>query len=199
MFRSLASAIFATTLLACPSAWADPKDAEQPGASGAKAWIKKQEPLRAVPEIYLKSTPANTRLVVNLATQRVVMLVADEMCIDAPISSGKRCAPTPTGTFTVLEKLKKHESATYGSFVDKLGRTVRSGVSMKIDAAPAGTHYVATPMLFFCRFTETGFGIHGGVLPGYPATHGSIRVADDVARQIYERLRVGSVIEIRAE
>ena len=203
MFSSLISAIFATTLLACPIARADRKDAEQPDAKaeakGAKDWIKKQEPLHVVPEIYLKSTPENTRLVVNLATQRIVMLVGGEMCIDSPISSGKRGTPTLPGTFTVLEKIKKHESATYGSFVDKIGRTVRSGVSMKLDAAPAGTRYVATPMPFFCRFTETGFGIHGGALPGYPAAHGSIRVPDDVARFIYERVRVGTPIEIRAE
>jgi lipoprotein-anchoring transpeptidase ErfK/SrfK len=170
-----------------------------PEAKGVKDWIKKQEPLRVVPETYLKSTPENTRLVVNLATQRIVMLVGGEMCIDSPISSGKRGAATQAGTFTVLERIKKHESATYGSFVDKIGRTVRSGVSMKLDAAPAGTRYIATTMPFFCRFTETGFGIHGGVLPGYPAAHGSIRVPDDVARYIYEKVRVGTPIEIRAE
>ncbi len=203
MFRFLLCAIFATAFLARPIAWAGPKDAEEPEAKaatkGAEDWIKKQGPLRAVPDIYLKSTPQNTRIVVNLATQRIVMLVGGEACIDSPISSGKRVAPTPPGTFTVLEKIKTHESATYGSFVDKQGRAVRLGVSMKLDAAPAGTRYVATSMPFFCRFTETGFGIHGGALPGYPAAHGSIRVPDEVARQIYERVRIGTVIEIRAE
>ena len=195
--------IFATTLLASARARAEGKDAEQPEAKpatkSAKDLFKKQEPLRVVPEIYLKSTPENTRLVVNLATQRIVMLVGTEMCIDSPMSSGKRGAVTPPGTFTVLEKIKKYESVTYGSFVDRIGRTVRSGVSMKLDAAPAGTHYVATPIPFFCRFTETGFGIHGGALPGYPAAHGSIRVPDDVARFIYDKVRVGTPIEIRAE
>ena len=199
MFRPRINVFFAMILLACLISSAVGKDADEPDARSAKDWIKKQDPLRVVPEIYLKSTPENTRLVVNLAAQRIVMLVGGEMCIDSPISSGKRGAPTQPGTFTVLEKIKKHESVTYGSFVDKLGRTVRSGVSMKLDAAPAGTHFVATPMPFFCRFTETGFGIHGGALPGYPAAHGSIRVPDDVARQIYERVRVGTVIEIKAE
>jgi lipoprotein-anchoring transpeptidase ErfK/SrfK len=149
--------------------------------------------------VYAKATLENTRLVVNLATQRAVLLVAGETCIDTPISSGKRGAPTPTGTFTILEKIKRYQAATYGSFVDQLGRTVRSGVSMKLDAAPAGTHFVADPMLFFCRFTDTGFGIHGGMLPGYPAAHGSIRMPDDVARLIYEKVRVGTPIEIRTE
>ena len=99
----------------------------------------------------------------------------------------------------MLEKIKSHESATYGSFVDKRGRTVRSGISMKLDAAPAGTHYVANAMPHFCRFTETGFGIHAGMLPGYPASHGSIRVPEDAARFIFEKVRIGTPIEIRSE
>ena len=203
MIRHRQSLIFATALLACAHAWADEKSGGAPDektpAKGANGWLLKQEPLRVVMEIYMKSTPENTRFVVNLATQRIQMLVGGAMCIDSPISSGRRGGATQPGSFTVLERIKKHESGMYGSFVDKLGRTVRSGVSMKLDAAPAGTHYVATPMPFFCRITESGFGIHGGVLPGYPAAHGSIRVPDDVARFIYERVRVGTPVEIRAE
>ena len=161
--------------------------------------MQKQEPLRVVPEVYMKSSPENTRVVINLATQRAFLMVGTEVCIDTPISSGKRGGPTPAGTFAVIEKIKNHQSSTYGSFVDKRARTVRSGISMKLDAAPAGTHYVADPMAFFCRFTDSGFGIHGGILPGYPAAHGSVRVPQDVARLIYEKVRIGTPVEIRAE
>lgn len=203
MFRHLRSVSRITGLLVCAQAFAQEKDVrsaeDRPPAKTAKDLIQKQEPLRVVPDVYAKSTPENTRLVVNLATQRAMLLVGGVACIDTPISSGKRGALTPAGKFTVLEKIKGHQSATYGSFVDKLGRTVRSGISMKLDAAPAGTHYVADPMPFFCRFTATGFGIHGGILPGYPAAHGSIRVPEDVARFIYEKVRVGTSVEIRAE
>lgn len=173
--------------------------AEQTPARSAKELMQKQEPLRVVPEVYMKSSPENTRVVINLATQRAFLMVGTEVCIDTPISSGKRGAPTPAGTFAVIEKIKNHQSSTYGSFVDKRARTVRSGISMKLDAAPAGTHYVADPMAFFCRFTDAGFGIHGGILPGYPAAHGSVRVPQDVARLIYEKVRIGTPVEIRAE
>jgi lipoprotein-anchoring transpeptidase ErfK/SrfK len=173
--------------------------AEQAPAKTAKDLIRKQEPLRVVPELYLKATAENTRIVINLATQRAYLMVGTEACIDSPMSSGKKPAPTLPGTFAVLEKIKNHQSATYGNFVDKMQRVVRSGVSMKLDAAPAGSRYVSIPMPHFCRFTETGFGIHGGFLPGYPAAHGSIRVPDDVARYIYEKVRVGTPIEIVAE
>lgn len=191
---SLALAAFA-----CWLAISRGEAAEQTPTKSAKELIQKQEPLRVVPEVYMKSLPENTRIIVNLATQRALLMVGAEVCIDTPISSGKRSAPTPVGTFSVLEKSKSHQSATYGSFVDKRARTVRSGISMKLDAAPAGTHYVADPMAFFCRFTDAGFGIHGGILPGYPAAHGSVRVPQDVARLIYEKVRIGTPVEIRAE
>ena len=61
------------------------------------------------------------------------------------------------------------------------------------------THFIATPIPFYCRLTEAGVGIHGGLLPGYPAAHGSIRVPDDVARFIYQKMSVGTKVEIRAE
>jgi lipoprotein-anchoring transpeptidase ErfK/SrfK len=190
----------AACMSALPRGAAAPADAvEQPPVKTAKDLFRKQEPMRAVPPVYLKATPENTRIIIHLATQRAELLVGDEVAIDSPISSGKRTAPTPTGTFAVLEKIRNHQSATYGNFVDKRDRVVRSGVSMRLDAAPAGTHYAAVPVPFFCRFTETGFGIHGGMLPGYPAAHGSIRVPDDVARYIYEKVRVGTPVEVRAQ
>ena len=201
MFPTIRTAVAAAACwLAIPCGDAAPADAaEQPPAKTAKDLIQKQESLRVFPEIYMKATQENTRIVVNLATQRAVLMAGAEVCLDTPISSGKRGAPTLAGPFTVLEKIRNHQSSTYGSFVDKRGRTVRSGISMKLDAAPAGTHYVADPMPFFCRFTATGFGIHGGILPGYPAAHGSIRVPEEAARFIYEKVRVGTPVEIRAE
>ena len=174
-------------------------DAVRTPAKTAKELIHRQEPVRAFPEIYAKATPENTRIVIHLAAQRAEFMVGREVAVDTPISSGKRGAPTPVGKFAVLEKIRSQQSAMYGSFVDRLGRTVRSGISMKLDAAPAGTRYVADPMPYFCRFTETGFGLHAGTLPGYPAAHGSVRVPPDVARLIYEKVRVGTPIEIRAD
>ncbi len=198
VIRPIIAAASCVLALPCGGA-ADAKNDAEPPVRTEKVWIQKQEPWRAFPEVYGRATPENTRLVVNLATQRAQLMLGAEVAVDTPISSGKRGAPTPAGAFTVLEKIKGHQSATYGSFVDKRGRTVRSGISMKLDAAPAGTHYVADPMPYFCRFTTTGFGIHGGSLPGYPADHGGIRVPEEVARIIFEKVRTGTPIEIRAE
>src|SRR6266540_3697199 len=60
---------------------------------------------------------------------------------------------SPTGNFSVLEKDPNHRSNIYGDFVDGSGRTVRAGVSAKIDAAPSGTHYVGASMKWFMRLT----------------------------------------------
>jgi lipoprotein-anchoring transpeptidase ErfK/SrfK len=197
MIRSI---LAAACWLAVPRGDAAPADtADQAPPKTAKDLIRKQEPPRVIPEVYAKATPENTRIVINLATQRAYLMIGAEVCIDTPVSSGKGTAPTQAGTFTVLEKIKSHQSATYGNFVDKKKRVVRSGVSMKLDAAPAGTRYVSLPMPFFCRFTDMGFGIYAGMLPGYPAAHGSVRVPEDVARFIYEKVRVGTPLEIRAE
>ncbi len=206
MIRPVVAA--AACCLALPCGDAAPEDSPLPPVppeppvllmKQAKDLIHKQEPWRTFPEVYLKGTPENMRIVVNLATQRATLMVGAEVSVDTPISSGKRGAPTPVGSFTVLEKIRNQQSSTYGSFVDKRGRTVRSGISMKLDVAPAGTHYVADPMPYFCRFTANGFGIHGGTLPGYPAAQGSIRVPEEVARFIYEKVHIGTPIEIRAE
>ncbi len=193
----------ATALLLCVVARAEEKAAhsgdEKPAAKTAKELVRKQEPMSMIPEEYSRATPESTRIVINLAAQRLKLMSGDKQCLETPISSGKRAAPTPTGAFAVLEKIKVHEASTYGSFVDKAGRAVRTGISMKLDAAPAGTHYAADPMPFFCRFTATGFGVHAGHIPGYPAAHGSVRVPEDAARFIFEKVRVGTPIEIVAE
>ena len=203
MHRFLRPALAATTVLVCTAVFADEKRAQTSDVGnpvkGAKDLIQKQEPFRVVPERYLKATTESTRIVVHLASQRLQLMVGEEACIDAPISSGKRTAPTPVGTFTVLEKIKGHQSGNYGSFVDKRERVIRSGVSMKLDAAPAGSHYVSLPMPYFCRFTDTGFGIYGGILPGYPAAHGSIRVPIEMMKFIHDKVRIGTPIEIRED
>jgi lipoprotein-anchoring transpeptidase ErfK/SrfK len=198
MSRLLRIVFAAIAALLCAPAFAQVGEGRPP-AKTAKDLIQKQKPFSVVPDLYLTAMRENTRIVVHLATQRLEFQVGTETCIETPISSGKRGALTPVGTFTVLEKIRNHHLATYGNFVDRRERVVRSGVSMKLDAAPPGTHFASIAMPFFCRFTDTGFGIHGGTLPGYPAAHGSIRVPDEVIRFIFDKVRVGTPMEIRAD
>jgi lipoprotein-anchoring transpeptidase ErfK/SrfK len=118
-------------------------------------------------------------------------MVGDKVYIDTPISSGKRGHETPQGSFRVQEKDPDHRSSIYGDFVDRGGRTVRSGISSQIDSAPSGTHYKGASMKWFCRL-HGGVGMHVGILPGYPASHGCIRLPSDIAPLIYQKVKVGT-------
>jgi hypothetical protein len=55
------------------------------------------------------------------------------------------------------------------------------GVSIKVDSAPRGTRYRGARMKWFMRLTDRGVGIHMGILPGYPASHGCIRLPAYIA------------------
>ena len=140
----------------------------------------------------------NSHLRISLSKQRVYLMTGDQVYIDAPISSGKAGHSTPRGSFSVLEKDADHRSSIYGNFVDRKGRVVRAGVSTRIDSAPSGTHYEGAPMWWFCRLTNGGVGMHIGILPGYPASHGCIRLPAEIAPIIYSRVRIGTRIVVEA-
>lgn len=140
--------------------------------------------------------PENSHVLVSLSKQRVLLMTGETVYIDSPISSGKAGHTTPTGSFTVLEKDPNHKSNIYGSFVDGSGRTVRAGVSSKIDSAPSGSHYVGAPMKWFMRLTDKGVGMHVGILPGYAASHGCVRLPEEIAPLIYQKVKIGTPVVI---
>ena len=100
------------------------------------------------------------------------------------------------GKITVLEKDKSHHSTLYGDFRDSSGRIVRAGVSARIDAAPSGTHFTGAEMKWFIRLTGDGVGMHLGILPGYPASHGCIRMPSQAAELFYTHVNVGTPVEV---
>lgn len=141
--------------------------------------------------------PTTSRVVVSLPKQRVYLLTAaNDVAIDAPISSGRKGHGTPAGTFRITAKEPEHYSNIYGNYVDKGGRVVRSGISAKIDSAPSGTHFEGAPMRWFMRLTDTGVGMHIGILPGYPASHGCVRLPVDIAPLIYQKVKTGTSVKV---
>jgi lipoprotein-anchoring transpeptidase ErfK/SrfK len=163
----------------------------------AREMIQRQPPPRIDRSLETVINADNSRVLVSLSKQRLYLMVGNEVYIDTPISSGKRAGMTPTGTFTVLQKNADHRSSIYGDFVDRRGRVVRSGISTKVDSAPSGTKYVGAPMKYFCRLTWSGVGFHVGVLPGYPASHGCIRLPAEIAPIIYRNVKLGTVAVIQ--
>ena len=171
--------------------------AEMPGKPMRKAsdLIRKQDPPRVTPRVMDKTNPENAHVLISISKQRAYLMAGDEIAIDTPISTGKSAGMTPTGSFTVQEKDPHHRSTVYGDFVDNRGRVVRAGVSMKIDSAPSGTRFVGAPMEWFCRLNDA-VGMHVGILPGYPASHGCVRLPRDIAPLIYGKVKVGTPVEI---
>jgi hypothetical protein len=158
--------------------------------------IRKQEPVNINQSLLKQLAPDLVHLVVSLPKQRAYLMVADQIVIDSPISSGKRGHTSPTGHLSVLEKDPNHHSTLYGDFVDSFGRIVRAGVSARIDSAPSGTHFAGAAMKWFMRLTEDGVGMHVGILPGYPASHGCIRMPTDGAKLFYDHVKIGTPVEV---
>src|SRR3954470_18178010 len=101
--------------------------------------------------------------VVSLGDQRVTVYDADGWIMRAPISTGQTGYETPAGIYSVIQKEAEHYSNLYD------------------DAS----------MPFMQRITWSGIALHGGPLPGYPATHGCIRMPYGFAERLFEKTRLG--------
>ena len=190
-----------TLLLSGPSAFAQAArgSAPQPAPmKSARELISKQPPPVINKDLAGVINPDKSHVFISISKQRAYLMTGEQVYIDTPISSGKSAGMTPTGSFTVTEKDRDHRSSTYGNFVDKSGRVVRAGISMKVDSAPSGTRYEGAPMRWFCRFNGA-IGMHIGILPGYPASHGCVRLPAEIAPLIYEKVKVGTRVEVRVE
>ena len=168
----------------------------RPQITPAQKLIYKQAPPVVNQSVLAQMTPDNASVLISLSRQRAYVYAGSQVAIDSPISSGKKAGFTPTGHFTILQKDPNHRSNIYGNFVDSKGRVVRAGVSSRIDTAPSGSHYEGAPMLYFMRLTNEGVGMHIGILPGYPASHGCVRMPAEIAPQIYARVKIGTPVQI---
>jgi lipoprotein-anchoring transpeptidase ErfK/SrfK len=179
--------------LAINSVWAQDR---HPKMALPQQLIGRQAPALVNKSVLAAMTPANAAVLVSLSKQRAYLYSGNQLAIDTPISSGKKAGFTPTGSFTIIQKDPSHRSNIYGNFVDSRGRVVRGGVSARIDSAPSGTHFEGAPMFYFMRLTSEGVGMHIGILPGYPASHGCIRLPADIAPQIYARVKLGTPVQV---
>ena len=170
----------------------------RPPMKKPSALISRQPPAKVDRSLESAVDPTNARVLISLSKQRAYLMAGDQIYIDSPVSTGKRAGMTPTGNFHVSEKDPDHRSSLYGDFVDSRGRVVRSGISTKVDSAPSGTRYVGAPMKWFMRLTSGGVGMHVGILPGYPASHGCIRLPADIAPLIYQKVKIGTPVTIEA-
>lgn len=191
---SLAAVLLAFSAPGAQAEWFKPK----PVTKSPSALLRKQAPPKIDKGLESQINQDNSTVTISLSKQRAYLSIrgTNDIYIDTPVSTGRAGHSTPTGNFSVMEKDPDHRSSIYGDFVDRNGRVVRGGISSKIDSAPAGTRYLGAPMKWFCRLTNSGVGMHVGILPGYPASHGCCRLPADVAPLIYQKVKIGTPVTI---
>lgn len=110
--------------------------------------------------------------VVGLAEQRISVYDAKGKIMESPVSTGQTGYETPAGIYSIVQKEEDHHSNLYD------------------DAS----------MPFMERITWTGMALHAGVLPGYPASHGCVRLPHDFAERLYDVTNMGMrVLVVRQE
>jgi lipoprotein-anchoring transpeptidase ErfK/SrfK len=131
---------------------------------------------------------------IDLQLQTAYLVQGRHVVLESPISSGRYGHLTQTGSFKVIEKERNHYSSIYGKIVDASGRTVvaDADVDMKV---PRGCKFIPAPMHYFMRFHDAD-GMHAGYLPGYPASHGCVRMPEQLAIAFFNTVEVGTPVQV---
>jgi hypothetical protein len=109
-----------------------------------------------------------TLIVVGIAEQRAQIYRNGVRIGSTPVSTGKKGHATPTGLFSILEKKRKHNSNLYNN----------------------------APMPNMQRLTWDGIALHAGKIPGYPASHGCIRLPHDVSDKLFDVTSRGTLVAV---
>jgi hypothetical protein len=146
--------------------------------------------LGAAPELHAQ----HTAVVINLTEQTAYLLQNGRVALVSPIASGKEGWGTPVGRFHIIKKDVNHVSADFGLVVDSYGRIIDPNATPG-SRVPPGCHYMPAPMPDYMQFGPF-LGMHGGFLPGYPASHGCVRMPHDLAAEFFARVEVGTPVEV---
>ena len=103
-------------------------------------------------------------IAISVQHQKVRIYDANGLFAESPVSTGMPGHPTPMGVFSVIQKHKFHHSNIYSG----------------------------APMPYMQRITWSGIAMHAGVLPGYPASHGCIRMPMAFAVKMWNWTRMGA-------
>ena len=89
----------------------------------------------------------------------------------------------------------EHASSRYGDYVDAGDNVIMPNIDNQKDLKPPGTKYKGAPMPFFMRIVG-GVGMHAGYLPGYPASHGCIRMPEFMAENFFNAVSLGTPVTV---
>jgi hypothetical protein len=132
-------------------------------ANGNHADAKERRGERAIEQVAQRTTGDPMLAIVSLQSQRITIYDTKGWILRAPVSSGQRGRETPAGIFSVIQKDADHHSNLYD------------------DAF----------MPHMQRLTWSGIALHGGPLPGYPASHGCVRMPFDFADRLFDLTQMG--------
>src|SRR4051812_42309971 len=131
---------------------------------------------------------------IDLEQQTAYLIQGRRIVLASQISSGRSGHLTETGSFKIIEKEQNHFSSLYGKIVDRNGRTVVADADADM-AVPRGGKFIPAPMRYFMRF-HAATGMHAGYLPGYPASHGCVRMPEQLAIAFYRAVDVGTPVTV---
>jgi hypothetical protein len=133
---------------------------------------------------------------IHLGEQRAYFYKGGELVGISVISSGREGFTTKTGNFKIIQKDRYHKSSLYGNYVDAAtGAIVKKDIDTSKDKRPPGTVYDGADMPYFMRIVG-GIGMHEGFLPGYPASHGCIRMPGFMAEKFFENVSLGTPVSL---
>ncbi|MGI8820757.1 MAG: ankyrin repeat domain-containing protein [Chthoniobacterales bacterium] len=107
------------------------------------------------------------RVEISLALQRASVFKNGIAVLNTSVSTGRKGFDTPAGEYVITDKDRSHRSTIYHA-----------------------------EMPFFMRLNCRDFGMHAGVVPNYPASHGCIRLPADVAERLFSEIPVGTMVTI---
>jgi hypothetical protein len=142
----------------------------------------------------VSSIHAQTSVEIDLHEQTAYLIRGRQLVLQSPISSGRYGHLTEIGSFKVLEKERSHYSSIYGKIVDAYGNTIVADADVDMRVPPGGK-FVPAPMRYFMRFGGAN-GMHAGYLPGYPASHGCVRMPEENAIAFFNAVDVGTPVTV---
>ncbi len=125
------------------------------------------------------------KIVVHLSEQRAFFYKGKTLVGESNISTGRKGFETPPGKYRVIQKDEHHVSNLYGDYVGKAGEVVKKNVDVTANPQPAGTEFKGARMPYFLRFTR-GYGMHAGFVPRFRASHGCIRMPEEMAKHFFD-------------
>lgn len=132
---------------------------------------------------------------ISRGEQKAFFYKGGELVGISAISTGREEFGTPPGSFRIQQKNKDHASSKYGDYVDSEGNVLMKDIDRTKDKMPPGAKYDGAKMPHFMRING-GVGMHEGFLPGYPASHGCIRMPGFMAEAFFNNVTVGTPVVI---